>query len=972
MTTLKGNRSISVPKRVCMWSIKFYFRICAASVLILFFTITSLFAQHEVDTLRLNFKNPNDQYGIRCWWWWLNGNVTKAAITNDLLQMKAKGFSGACIVDAGGQNQFGNGDVPEGPMFGSESWKALYLHALKEADRLGLKLSMSIQSGWNLGGPDVKAEDATKQLTWTVVDVKGETSITNIPKPSTRENFYRDIVVIAVPKNKSKYEPIDNLALKSATREGDRSGFFVEDLLHDTKGNSTDRDVLARDVIVLKNRLSGDQLHWRVPSGEWTIMRFGYTVSDAKISTASGKWQGLVVDYMSEASFNRYWNSNVLPLLEIAKPYIGRTLQYLQSDSWELGGINWTENFAAEFKRRRGYEIYQYLPVVAGKIVESRLNTNAFLADFRKTIGDCVADYHYKTFARHARSFGLGLHAESAGPHAGPIDGMKNYSHNAIMMSEFWSPSNHRSSDRERFFVKQASSAAKIYDRPLVAAESFTTIGRHWNDVPWRTMKPAFDRSVCEGLNLVFLHTFTCSPEEMGKPGQEYFAGTHLNPNITWWAFADVFFDYLKRCQYILQNSTPVTDALYYYGDHVPNIGHFKQSDPAGILPGYDYDLINEEQLLKLKVTNKKIVLPSGASYHLLVLPNVKTMSMSALHKIHDLLNAGATIVGKKPEYISSLSFPEDKFHKLVDTIWGKGGDRNIGKGKLIDDTEARHALAKLDVAPDIMMPSNEKFDYIHRVLKDKSGVDSDVYFISNQSELFASGMFSFRVTQTYVQIFDPVTGLVSNVEALADSGRVKLNLHFDPYGALFVVFRSGVKPDVNQDDYAASYQTIAQLDREWKVVFDSSQVTSPVIVFDSLTDWTKSQNQQVQYFSGKATYSNKVTLNKLSGRHYALRLSDVQDVGIAKIWINDKPVAVTWTPPFRVDVTSALNDGENEIRIEVINSWRNRLVGDRGLEQRHRYTKTNVTIRPEWELLSSGLLGPVVLEVVNFNQQRK
>ena len=121
------------------------------------------------------------------------------------------------------------------------------------------------------------------------------------------------------------------------------------------------------------------------------------------------------------------------------------------------------------------------------------------------------------------------------------------------MMSEFWSPSPHRPNPPQRFFVKQASSAAHTYGKRLVGAEGFTTIGPHWNDVPWSAMKPSFDHQFCAGLNLLFTHTFTCSPKEMGIPGQEYFAGTHFNPHVTWWGEAPALIDYFKRCQYLAQ-----------------------------------------------------------------------------------------------------------------------------------------------------------------------------------------------------------------------------------------------------------------------------------------------------------------------------------------------------------------------------------------------------------------------------------
>ena len=136
------------------------------------------------DSLETGFRHPPRKAGIRCWWWWLNSNVTKDAITRDLEAMRDKGFSGALIYDANGANVRGNQQVPAGPTFASEEWVELFKHAIKEAGRLGLELGMSIQSGYDLGGPNVTLEMAAKTLTWSEIEVTGPTSYAKtLPEP---------------------------------------------------------------------------------------------------------------------------------------------------------------------------------------------------------------------------------------------------------------------------------------------------------------------------------------------------------------------------------------------------------------------------------------------------------------------------------------------------------------------------------------------------------------------------------------------------------------------------------------------------------------------------------------------------------------------------------------------------------------------------------------------------------------------
>ena len=257
--------------------------------------------------------------------------------------------------------------------------------------------------------------------------------------------------------------------------------------------------VNKNEVINLTGRFSADgKLSWSAPKGEWSIMRIGYTCTNASVSTASDSWQGNVVDYLSKKAFDFYWKDAIEPIFKAAGSHVGTTLKYMETDSWECGGMNWTDDFAKEFKDYCGYDITDYLPILGGYVINDIKTSNAFLADFRKAIANAVATNHYARFAEYAHKYNMGIQPESAGPHAGPLDGIKNYGYSDIVMSEFWSPSPHRPLPPNRFFLKQASSAAHIYGKRIVGAESFTTIGPHWNDELWHNQKSAFDHARIE------------------------------------------------------------------------------------------------------------------------------------------------------------------------------------------------------------------------------------------------------------------------------------------------------------------------------------------------------------------------------------------------------------------------------------------------------------------------------------------
>lgn len=936
----------------------------------------------EPDALEAGFADPPQEARVRAYWWWLSGNVTRGAITRDLEWMKRTGLGGALIFDAGGGfEQGGHATVPEGPRFGSPAWRTLLRHALGEADRLGLEMSLSPQSGWNLGGPPVRPEDASKQVVWAEVRAEGPAEFDRLlPVPAHSEGFYRDIAVLAYRRNEAgSRTPIRQLEFKSGTREMGGSAPNGGVLLTDVAPGPGEPDARAADVVDLRAQLDPTgRLRWQVPAGSWRILRLGYTNNGAHVSTSSGQWQGLVLDYLDPEAVRRYWRENVEPMLDELTPAERRALRYIQTDSWELGGVNWTANFAAEFRTRRGYDLTPYLPVIAGAIIESREASNRFLNDLRKTIGDCVADNHYGTLATLAHARGLGIHPESGGPHGGPFEALKCLGRNDIPMTEFWVPSPHRPNPDNRFFVKQAACAAHIYGKRLVAAEGFTSIGPQWNDLLWQSQKPSFDHEACSGLNRVFWHTVTCSPPEMGQPGQEYFAGTHFNPNVTWARQAPAFVSYLNRCQFLLQQGQPVADALYYYGDHVPNFVRLKEDDPAHVLPGFDYDVCNEEVLLtRLSVRDGRLVLPEGVAYRLLVLPERDVMSLEAARSIHRLVQAGATVIGPRPRKTSSLrDYPrgDAELNALADDLWADCDGKTVrehrfGQGRVIWGKTARQVLKADGVPADFDYPratADRVVDFIHR-----TDPRAEIYFVANQDERPAAFEAAFRVSGRQPELWDPLTGALRDAGTFRQAeGRTTLPLELAPYGSIFVLFRRPIAADAAGSGSGSrnfpQYASEQALTGPWTVAFDPKWGGPPTATFPELKDWTARPEPGIRYYSGTATYRTTFDLPAAlrgAGQRLALDLGSVRN--IAEVRLNGKPLGTLWAPPFRVPISEAVQAEGNVLEVAVTNTWYNRLAGDARLPEAERLTRTNIRLKPGAEPEPSGLLGPVRIETI-------
>ncbi|MBN1489456.1 MAG: discoidin domain-containing protein [Phycisphaerae bacterium] len=1095
------------------------------------------------DPLERGFADPPPSARLRAYWWWLNGNVDKAAITRDLEEMAAKGFGGALICDAGGAEQDGNDRVPHGPTFMTPEWRELYKHALREADRLGLEMSLNIQSGWNLGGPVVPAEDAPKRLVWSEIRITGPARLEQkLPEPKHPADYYADLFVFAYPctpaanaddafrgihasseqpahavnnatdgnaksfwassggkpgdgPSRARPEwlqfdfarPIAANALKVHGRPGygpreceaqasddgtnwrtlapatlaengeavlafdttearyfrlvmfsafdpryaeqprnvqivelqllepkgawptavaarptltdwekkalhQRMGFSAPDTTHliaegpDVEGEES---LHTQDVVDLTAKMDADgTLRWDVPAGDWEVIRLGCTLNHhCHVSTCSDGWQGYALDPFDAGAFRRYWAKVVDPLIADTGALAGTALKYLHTDSWEVEVANWTPTMREEFQKRRGYDPLPFLPALAGRIVNSRSITNRFLHDWRKTMGDLAIDNHYAIFRELAHKHGLRLHPESGGPHTVPIDSLRCLGMNDAPMSEFWARSwRHRVGDVNRFFVKQPASAAHTYGHRLVLAEGFTTIGPHWQETLWDNLKPSFDRAICEGLNLLVWHAFTCSPASMGLPGQEYFAGTHFNPNATWWSKSAPFLAYLNRCQFLMQQGLFVADAVYYYGDHVPNFAQLRRSDPAHVLPGYDYDVATEEVVLtRMRVEDGHIVLPDGMRYRVLVLRAHPAISLPVLRQVKALVTAGATVIGRKPEAAMSLQdYPacDEEVTRLAAELWGNCDGESItehpvGKGRIIWGKTAREVLLADGIEPDFEFtltgdsttieakPDEPVLEYIHR----RDG-QTDIYFISNRAERMVTADVRFRIDNRPPQLWDALTGQVRALPVFSQAdGRTSVPLEFIPYGSCFVLFRKDAPaaPATPNDRNFATFMYVSEVTGPWTVRFDPIWGGPASVEFDSLVSWTTRPEDGIRFYSGTATYEKTFDLPASfaasPGSRLWLDLGNVRQ--LADVRLNGKELGILWTMPFRVDITNAVRPTGNRLEVEVVNFWPNRVIGDASLPPEQRRTNTNIRkLTAETPLVESGLLGPVMLQV--------
>jgi hypothetical protein len=790
--------------------------------------------------LEADFRSPPGYAEPRVYWWWLEGNQSRKGVLSDLTEMKNAGIQGAILFDAGSSSYNGMKRTEPGPVFMSGEWRELFTYACVVADSLDMEISLNIGSGWNDGGPWVTPEETSKKMVWSELTVQGPKRLSEklpMPEGLLRDErdgsvYYRPIAVLAMkmtPYSES-VKPLENMHMKAVhsihiPKTANGLGFDWDIFMKEEASPENDCHAFAGDVIDISDRVDADgTLNWQAPEGEYVIMRFGYTGTGIKVSTHSPGGGGLAIDYMSKEAMDLQYDHTVAKLLQDLKQSGSKSLKYLHDDSWELGAANWTHRFDKLFEKANGYGILPYLPVLTGRIIESRDVSNRFLYDFRRTIADLVWENHYKHFRDRAHADGCGIHPESGGPHPAPIDALKNVGLNDIPMGEFWIRARtHRVTPESRLYVKQPASAAHVYGKRFVQAEGPTSIGPHWEE-DFAYMKPTLDRVYCEGLNRLVIHTYTHSPEEAGIPGNEYFAGTHFNPNVTWWKQAPAFLMWNSRVSFMLSQGLFVGDVCFYYGDNTPNQVPLKHVH-EGLGEGYDYDVCNTEVILdRMTVRDGKIYLPDGMSYEVLVLPDRTGMTPEVIAKLEKLVREGATVAGFKP--ITSVGLRGDKkavakVKKIADAMWGAtddavmpavlndasaedrlekenaGGKGNktpvqkitYGKGAVYAGGNLRDVLSEKGVLPDFTYKSNRPealIDYLHRKTD-----EADIYYVVNRNERPEFFHASFRIDSKTPELWNPITGEIKEFPIyLPGEGKVSMPMFLEPFGSVLVVFR--------------------------------------------------------------------------------------------------------------------------------------------------------------------------------------
>ncbi len=720
------------------------------------------------------------------------------------------------------------------------------------------------------------------------------------------------------------------------------------------------------DVVDLTPGMSADgTLNWTPPPGRWAVLRIGYSLTGARNSPASPEATGLEVDKLNRAYVKAYLDDYLGPYKAILGPLMGkRGLQYMVTDSFEAGTQNWTDDMIGEFARRRGYDLRPWLPVLTGCVVESAESSDRFLWDFRKTIADLIAEYHYDQITDSLRQFGMGRYSESH--ETGRVfiaDGMEVKRNADVPMSAYWVPTEEREMDQFGYSadVRESASVAHIYGQNLVAAESLTARSGAWAYSP-ELLKPTADIEMALGLNRFVIHTSVHQPLSDKIPGLSLGPyGQWFTRLETWAEQAQPWITYLARSSFLLQQGKYVADIVYFYGEDSNLTAIFAKKSPD-VPAGYSFDYVNADALINaLSVSNGLITTKTGMAYHMLALdPRSRHMSLAVLRKIRDMVRSGAVVVGSKPVESPSLADNQVEFQTIADEVWGTGtGDHVFGKGKVYRDRKLADVLHLIGLSPDFdyMSPQRDtKLLFLHRRL-----VEGDLYWVNNRNSRAKNVDVTLRVHGKAPEIWHPDTGKVEPASYRIEGGRTTVSLRMDPIDAVFIVFR---KPAVRLSATVPAIieKQVATVGGAWNVSFQQERGAPARITLDRLSSWSDSGDAGVKYFSGTGIYYKSIEAPAdwfIKGARLWLDLGSVKN--IAALTVNSKDLGILWKAPFRADVTDVLKPGANALEIKVTNLWVNRLIGDTQPDVTRKFTFTTQSFyQADSPLLPSGLLGPV------------
>lgn len=873
-------------------------------------------------------------------WWWLGAAVDKPNLTRELQLFEKAGFGGVEITPIYGAKSYEKKYIS----FLSPQWMEMLDHTVQESNRLGLGVDMNLGTGWPFGGPQISPKEAATRLFLDEHVLKqGDQLLFPLKISDTKQTHY-------------------NLqALRAYTTSGEE--------------------------INLDEFIQHDRATWTAPSEVTVIALFsGKTRQQVKRAAPGG--EGFTLDHLGKASVQTYFS-------RFDEVFSGKKLgiRAFFNDSYEVYGANWTDEFLRVFEQKKRYRLQDHLWDFTGKS-ENADKQARLKSDYREVTSYILATNFLEPFTRFSGQHGAVSKNQAHGSPGNLID---LYANTDIAECETFGSSyfaipglrrdsaDIRNVDPDPMMAKFASSATNTSGKKYTSSETFTWLTEHFK-TSLSQAKPEVEDLFLAGVNHVFFHGTTYSPEEVAFPGWLFYASVNFVPHNPFWGHLNGLNSYITRVQSILQTAKADHEILVYWpvwdiwndakGLDKPLKVHdvdewlhptaFYQESKLLQRLGYCFDFATDAIIERAKVVDNKIQTSAEAlPYKVIYVPTSRYFSEKTFANLLKLAEQGATVIFQTlPREVPGFAHHQERKAQLDDLI------AKLGFGKDQENQYARYGKGAIYLTKDVHSALDTEHLFGERIVRSglkfarRKSVDKAYYYVVNHGKNMVDDYFRLNTEGEKYTLLDPQTGDAYNLPVKDDMIRLQIRP-----GYAWIVQVSGDSSNHKTFRYQENLLEEAVLSSHWKVSFVSGGPELPVArTVQQLTSWTEWGDAKANKFSGTAAYETVFELTKDHEKSYLLKLGRVAES--AKVFVNGQEAGVVWAHPFELDIAKYLTSGENTLRVEVANLMANRIrdLDQRGVSWRnyHEINFVNIDYKDfdasRWQLQESGLTGPVKL----------
>lgn len=891
----------------------------------------------QIPALQERFRHPPEDSKIMVRWWWFGPAVTAEELDREVRQMKEAGIGGfeVATVYPLTLDDPGKGLINLGWL--SPEHLAAISTTARAGHALGMRMDMTMGTGWPYGGPHITPDLAAKRLQCLRFPI--EKGVETIPGPQLKDGQRFVAAFVA-----SGYEShFDANSAQQITPQADGS--------------------------------------FRIPAsagGPRVLLVFIMGLTEQQVKRSAVGAEGLVLDHYSRAAVQKHFEAVGAPLEKAGNGYI----RAMFCDSLEVYAADWTGEFLEEFQRRRGYDLTPHLPAL---ISDSGPQTAALRHDWGETLTDLLDENFLAPFQAWCHAHHVLARVQAYGQ---PPAQLSSYRFADLPEGEQGDTRGHWN---DFTATRWASSAAHAYGVPVTSAEAWTWI----HALPFRAtpldFKAMADEYFVEGINQLVDHGWPYSPPGVPEPGWHFYAAGAMNAHNPWWFAMPDLAQYLQRASFVLRQGRPANDIAVYLPTHdawaalTPGRVNLWQETwhqlglavlPSLLEAGYNLDFVDDQILAQQGRIEKGKLAIANQKYSIVVMPGIERIPPATLTKLGEFARSGGILIATRrlpslgPGFLHQDTESAEVVRQVEDLfkIPSAPGHFVADENKPLEDELTR--LYPPDVA---FSPHTRDLGFIHRHTD-----TSEIYFIANLSNHPVQATATFRVKGKNAEWWNLFTGEVT--EAVPDSaGNSVLKLDMEPYGSRLVVFSD--RKTAKAHGPAEALPESLDLSTGWQVTFEG---TGKQVTMDSLHSWTELDG--MEYFSGRATYQKKFAAPAgffAHGARAVLNFGEGTPLPIqerthfqawldgpvreaAEVYVNGQRVGAVWHPPYELDVTSYLHAGENELRVVVGNLAVNEMAGSPPPDRTALTARFGERFQDQGnnliKVIPSGLMGPIRL----------